>query len=101
MPVKTAWNAYGGQTVVVGKHRILGRQCQRVGACVFDPRNSGCRGRQQQDVDVFEGLARDGFSVGFVDSESAARPDSSFLPSRGGASSPIVMVMSSDILRSP
>src|ERR1700675_2403756 len=63
-PVKTAWNAYGRQTIVVGEYSILRRECLRVDTCVVNGRNGGCRGWQQKNVNVFKGLASDAFSVG-------------------------------------
>src|SRR5262249_5001807 len=73
IPIKTTWDAHGRKTIVVRKYRIFRGQRQRVDAYVLDGRNTARRGRQQKNVNVFEGLSRNRFSVGFDIAQVTAR----------------------------
>ena len=63
--IKTTQNAYGWQTIIIGKRRIFWRERLRIGACIADCWNGGCGSWQQQNVNVLESLAGNCLSIGF------------------------------------
>ena len=62
--IKTTWNADGRQAIVIGEHGVFCRKRLCITAGIVNRRHPARRGRQQQDIDVFERLPGNGLSVG-------------------------------------